>query len=113
MKSYQRSLADRLHFTPIGVCIGHGRFANCVLGQVSLIAPCTIAFLCFASPGSATPDGLAFGAADVAGSGGLTGGISAIDAAAVPEPASLLLLGGGLLAAGARRRKTRRGLGIE
>ena len=62
---------------------------------------------------SATPDGIAFGAADVAGSGGLTGGISAIDAAAVPEPASLLLLGGGLLAAGARRRKTRRGLPLD
>jgi hypothetical protein len=62
---------------------------------------------------SATPDGNVFGAADVVGSGGLTGGISAIDATAVPEPASLLLLGGGLLAAGAGRRKTRRGLRVD
>jgi PEP-CTERM motif len=34
--------------------MGKGRCANGVLGQVSFIAPCTIALLCFASPGWAT-----------------------------------------------------------
>jgi hypothetical protein len=52
-------------------------------------------------------------AADLAAGGGLTGGISATEAAAeVPEPASLLLLGGGLLIAAAKRRKAQRGLSI-
>jgi len=59
-----------------------------------------------------TSGGIAFDATELAAVGGVTTGISAIEAADVPEPASLLLLGGGLFAAVTKRRNARRRLRV-